>query len=119
MHSILKSKTGTVILSIALVSFLFVTGRLLAQKYQTDNQIKQLQAHADQIRGENQELSDLLKYLNSEQYQEKAAREQLNLKKDGEVVVALPQQQEQIASARVTTQESNVKKWYEYFFRNQ
>jgi cell division protein FtsB len=121
MKKFLQSKFATGLLTIALFAILFVTARLLTQKYRIDKQIQQLQARADQIRGENQQLSDLVAYLNTDQYKEKAAREQLNLKKDGEVVVALPgNDQEQIASAQTTNVEiSNPRKWYEYFFSHE
>lgn len=117
MQSFLKSKFATGVLAIAFVAALFVTLQSLTQKYRIDRQIKQLQTRADQIRGENQQLSELVAYLNTDQYKEKAAREQLNLKKEGEFVVGLPNQQEQVSSAEiVVTQKSNPEKWYNYFF---
>jgi cell division protein FtsB len=122
MKRFFESKFATGILAIALIAILFVTARLLTQKIRIDKQIKQLQARADAIRGQNQELSDLITYLNTDQYKEKAAREQLNLKKDGEVVVALPgNDSEQVASAQTTQVEqiSNPKKWYNYFFQHE
>lgn len=102
-----------------LCAVLFVTAKALVQKYAVDRQIAQLQSRADQIRGQNDQLSDLVKYLNTDQYREKAAREQLNLKKDGEFVVAIPQnQQEQVASASTEINLSNPQKWYNYFFKH-
>lgn len=121
MQKILGSKFGTVCLIMALTAMLFVMARALSQKYHIDKQISQLRARADQIRGQNQDLSDLVNYLQTDQYKEKAARQQLNLKKDGEMVVALPQTDEgEVSSAVVTAkQQSNAQKWYDYFFLNQ
>ncbi len=118
MLNFLKTKIGTVVLSLALVGVGFLTLNSLLAKYRIDKQIRQLQARADQVQGQNQSLSDLVNYLNTDQYKEKVAREQLNLKKDGEYVVALPQnQQEQVAAASTETQKSNTEKWFNYFFK--
>jgi cell division protein FtsB len=118
MKSFLRSKFATLVMLAVLGVVVFVTGKLLWQKYLVDEQIRSLQVRADQIRGQNSQLSDLVKYLNTPQYQEKQAREQLNLKKEGEVVVALPpSQQEQVASAGIVVRKSNPQKWYDYFFR--
>lgn len=118
VQKFLRSKIGTVVLSGVLAVVLFVTARLLVEKYQVDKQVRDLQARADKIRGENQQLSDLVGYLNTTQFQEKEAREKLNLKKDGEFVVALPpNQQNQPAPAPVPVL-SNPQKWYNYFFNH-
>lgn len=117
MNKFFRSQIGTIVLSVGLVAMLFVAARTYTQKYQVDKQIKQLQGRADQIRGENQNLSDLVNYLQTDQYKEKAAREQLNLKKDGETVVALPRTNTgEVSSAVTTSNQSNPKKWYYYFF---
>jgi cell division protein FtsB len=120
MLTFLRTKIGTTVLLGLFFVVAFVTARQITQKYQIDKQIRQLQARADKISGQNQKLSDLVNYLGTDQYKEKAAREQLNLKKDGEFVVALPQnQQEQVSSAETAVQLSNPQKWYNYFFAKQ
>jgi cell division protein FtsB len=113
----LKSKIATVILACLLAVVSFTTVRLLAQKYQFDKQVADLQARADRIKGDNQQLSDLVKYLNTPQYQEKAAREKLDLKKDGEVVVGLPKDQTETTTTQTQDTRSNPKKWFDYFFK--
>ncbi len=117
MKDFLKSKMATIVLSGLLLVVLFVTARLLSEKYQVDKQISELQARADRIRGENQQLSDLVKYLNTPQYQEKEAREKLNLKKDGEYVVGLPKDQPDDQTQTAEAQQSNPRKWFDYFFK--
>ena len=117
MKEFLKSRLGTVVLSGILLMVLFVTARVLAQKYQIDKQIKQLESRADQIKGENGQLSDLINYLSTPQFQEKQAREKLNLKKDGEIVVGLPVNQQDQETPPAVAQISNSKKWYYYFFK--
>src|SRR4051812_12789751 len=103
MSEFLKTRFASGLLALGLIGLAFLAGRTLVQKYRVDQQIKQLSDRANDIQGQNQQLSDLVKYLNTDQYREKAAREQLNLKKDGEVVVALPQNQPPDVSAATTT----------------
>ena len=117
MKNFFQSKLGTLVLMGLFVSVVFAGAKALSQKYQTDKQVRQLQARTDQIKSDNSQLSDLVNYLGTTQYQEKAAREQLNLKKPGEVVVGLPQDQPVVAAAATTVQISNSKKWYDYFFK--
>ena len=119
MKGFLKSRVVTVLLMGLLVVVGFVTARLLSQKYQIDKQIAELQDRADRIKGENQQLSDLVKYLNTPQYQEKEAREKLNLKKDGEFVVGLPQGEVAGESQTIVVNKTNPQKWFDYFFSNQ
>ena len=121
MQKFLRSKLGTLVLVVALGGAGVLAARAILQKYTVDKQIAQLQARAQSISNDNQQLSDLVKYLNTDQYRQKAAREQLNLKKDGEYVVALPPDgTDQVASAATTAQTnlSNPQKWYHYFFNN-
>ncbi|HEX5429730.1 MAG TPA: septum formation initiator family protein [Patescibacteria group bacterium] len=115
----LKSKFGTVALAGASILILFVTVRLLAEKYHVDKQIRQLTARAEDISSQNQQLSDLVNYLNTDEYRDKAAREQLGLKKDGEVVVALPQQStEQSQDQPPQAPASHPQEWFDYFFKH-
>src|SRR6185312_6289436 len=51
-----------------------------------DKEIDRLSKQADQIAKNNQDLQSMIAYLNTDSYKEKTAREQLNLKKDGETV---------------------------------
>lgn len=121
MIALLKSKFGTIVLCLALGGAGFLAARAIIQKYTVDRQIAQMQARAASISNDNQQLSDLVKYLNTDQYRQKAAREQLNLKKDGEYVVALPPDTQESASGATTTTGGtlgNPQKWYRYFFSN-
>ena len=83
---------------------------------------KEKQKLAQQAQGleqKNKELSDSLLYLNSSGFKERVARQQLNLKKQGEVVYNFGQN-----TGGVNTQETdqgvnksgNFQKWLEYFF---
>lgn len=68
------------------------------------------------------ELSEFLKYLDSESYAEKKARTELGLKKQGEKVVVIPKiVQEGDETAKMGSdiqlqKEHNIIKWWKYFF---
>lgn len=97
---------------------MLVSARLIIQKQEVDKEIAQLQAKADKINSQNQELSELIKYLNTPEYTDRQAREKLNLKKEGEHVVVLPKDSENdgtVAGANLDSR-PNYKKWYDYFF---
>jgi cell division protein FtsB len=118
MKQFLQSRFATLLLLAGLGLVGFMTVKIFLQKMQVDKQIAKLQARADDIKGQNEQLSDLVNYLNTPQYQEKAAREQLNLQKPGEHVVALPQTSDATVASAVTSEPSasNTQKWYDYFF---
>src|SRR5690348_12989443 len=86
----IKTRFATWVLTGALVLVCFIAVKILIQKHQIDSQIAKLQAQADKIKQDNDKISSLINYFNTQEYTEKQARQQLNLKKDGEDVVALP-----------------------------
>ena len=118
-HSFLKSKFATWLLGVVLLLIMIFTAKVLIEKYRIDKEISKLQAQIEKIKKNNEQLTSLVKYYNSPSYQEQQAREKLNLKKDGESVVALPQQDTRDASQQVQDQkQSNFKQWFDYFFQS-
>ncbi len=118
-HAFLKSKFATWLLGVVLLLIMIFTAKVLIEKYRIDKEISKLQAQIEKIKKNNEQLTSLVKYYNSPSYQEQQAREKLNLKKDGESVVALPQQDTRDASQQVQDQkQSNFKQWFDYFFQS-
>lgn len=112
-----KSKFSTYILSAVLLVVMVLAAKILIQKYRVESEISQLQSEIEKVRKNNDQLTSLIKYFGTSEYQEKAAREKLSLKKEGEIVVGLPQQEEtNINDQNQLAKVSNVKKWYNYFF---
>lgn len=68
-------------------------------------------------RKKNNELSQTLSYLNSPDFKEKLAREQLNLKKNGEVVYSFSEKNSQQRPADNGQEQDrpNYQKWIFYF----
>lgn len=118
-RSFLKSRIVTWLLTAVFVFVLIGFVRVYLQKRQIDQEIAKLQDQTNKIKKDNEQLSYLIKYYNTPQYQEKQAREKLNLKKDGEVVVGLPDSTETASQDQTTTslsKSSNAKAWFNYFF---
>ena len=114
----LESKKATILFSIALIFVMVFAAKILYQKYQIDREIANLQKQADKIKQDNNQLSYLIQYFSTEQYQEKEAREKLNLQKEGEHVVVLPNGSNMDESnAQINQNQSNIKKWFDYFFK--
>jgi cell division protein FtsB len=118
IQDFLKTKSATVILSGVLIFVMVITAKILVQKRIVDREISKLQNQMENIRKDNEKLSSLVQYLNTPEYQEKEAREKLNLRKEGEYVVVLPQG-EVGGTDSVQSANSKIPKyklWYNYFF---
>lgn len=112
-----KSRVASWVMSIALLFVMVFAAKILIQKYKVDKEIAKLEDQAQKIKKDNEQLSSLVQYFNTPEYQEKAARERLNLQKNGEIVVGLPSISETVAGAQTTAgNSSNYKKWFDYFF---
>jgi cell division protein FtsB len=117
IQSLLKSRFASVVLVVAFAIVAFVTVELYWQKREVDSEISRLQQQADVLNKDNQQLSELIKYLDTPEYKEKEAREKLNLKREGEEVVVLPETDESGSVAGASSgSESNPQKWFSYFF---
>ncbi len=81
-------------------------------------EIKSLQEQQRTLQGANKELEDSLAFLDTQNYQEKFARQQLNLKEDGEIVVNFETPQVAEAPPTPAATETNAHKWWRYFFIN-
>lgn len=106
-----------------LVAFL-ITGGLEYNQYskrrQIDSEIEALKQQENELIGSNQQLEQSISFLSSPEYQDKLARLQLNLKKEGELVVNFTNKQsDQIEQQNDNhSAKSNLIKWWEYIFIN-
>ena len=93
--------------------------RTYSQKRVIENEISGVQNEIAQFEKDNQDLKEMLSYLQSDQSLEAQARMNLNLKKPGETVVVIENQEDVKNSDNVENHEeetSNFKKWFNYFF---
>ena len=92
------------------------TGLNLVRLIQTGEQLKEAQLVLDKARVVNEELKIKLNVVQSQEYQEKEARERLGYGKPGEVVVVLPAQALSSKSENLNSkQEPNWKKWWRLY----
>jgi cell division protein DivIC len=107
---------------IALIIVLLGISALEFSQWRKRRQIAVEIAHITQQQAEyqqkNKDLQDSLSLLNTQSYKEKIAREQLNLKKDGEIVVNFSTATQPSGGGTVAAAQSNPQKWWHYFFPN-
>ena len=115
----LTSKLAIVLLLLMLV-FL---GNLKFQQWKNQKKIEaekqNLEKQASDLQRKNNELAQSLEYINSPNFKERVARQQLNLKKEGEAVYSFIQIDSAPSSpAGPEKTSTNAAKWWNYFFAN-
>lgn len=114
-------KTLLILVLLGLISGAgFYLYRVTAQKYQVQLEINRLKAQVASLEKSNRDLSKLLEMLKDDSFLEKQARAQLNLKKQGEEVVIITKekkaQKTQTASKQSPPTQTNLWKWWQFFF---
>ena len=110
----------TIALLVIMLAFL---GQLKFKQWQNQNRIEKeklsLQKQADELQKKNQELTQSLEYLNSSDFKERVAREQLALKKEGEQVYSFSfRPKTESVKSQAENKQGNMEKWWTYFFKN-
>lgn len=112
-------------LAIPLLAYLsFTTARKALEVYQLNQQASVIRQEVAQLRDRNAELRRQMEYLQSPEYVERAAREQLNLVRPGDIplVVVSPAGKEPSAEAASAPSQAwpetipNWQRWWNYFF---
>ena len=127
-----KLFTSRAFLFLLLLAFIWLSLVLVKAFYkrrQMDQEIGALKAEIDKMDKKGQELNQLLTYFNSQAYLEKEAKDKLNLKKEGESVVIVPDMPDEQSAAveqgasRQSSQvsaainDNNLVKWWKFFFK--
>lgn len=112
----MKSKFFLYCASVVLLLLLFYLGREFYQKYQIQKQIRFLEDQVSLLDSQNKDVEELLKFLKSPEYKERQARSLLSMQKPGEVAVVLPQNPDLEIPDQVLVEQSNFRKWWNYFF---
>jgi len=101
-----------------LVIVIFPLARTYSQRRLIEKEINDVKKQISNFENENQDLQELITYLQSNQSLEEQARRNLNLKKPGEqvVVIEAPSLQAVAVEATSTNNKSNLVKWWYYFF---
>lgn len=96
-----------------------------SKKREVQKEIDKLKAEAERIERENFDLAGKISYLESHDYQEKEAKDKLNLQnKEEQVVIIKPGtekepvvEEEKFPEKKLVVRVSNVQKWWDYFFK--
>lgn len=114
------SKLVIGLLIIALIGVGYMEFSQYRRRAAVQHEINNLSAQARELEGKNKDIAESLQLLNDPIYREKMAREQLNVKKEGEIVVNFPAQiNPTTQSAAENPGETNPQKWWRYFFYHQ
>lgn len=107
---------------------MFYIGYKLFQETYKQNQINveiaSLQQEVEKLNQDNQNLNELISYLQTDEFKEKEAREKLNLIKDGEHLVLVKEKEvamdapkaESQREAQVVVKRPNYYWWWHYYF---
>jgi cell division protein FtsB len=116
---LLSSKISIFLLILLLIFGLRVEWKQWQERSSIQKEIDALIAQQNAIEQKNKSLEESLKILNTENYKERIARQQLNMKKDGELVVNFPESlpaPEDSTAGTVANSTPNWELWWNYFF---
>ena len=102
-----------------LLLIVFPLAKTYAQKRMVENEINGVKKEISDFEKTNQELKNMITYLQSDQSLEEQARLNLNLKKPGEKVIVIEEPKistTTIDTNNATDSEGNFTKWWHYFF---
>lgn len=114
-----KNNLITIIfLVIGVVIIINLTGRIW-QLWHQDNPLKEAEKRLEKLKEENAELKQKKAYMNSEKFIEEQARDKLNLAKENEAIVILPEEILKLKTEENQEKEekelANWQKWLEVF----
>ena len=113
----ISSRLAIITLIVLLIFLADLKYKQWKNQQEIEKQKSNLLAQADTLQKKNNELNQSLQYLNSPSFKERVAREQLNLKKDGEVVYSFGDAPDQtMEKSKQETKIPNPQKWWDYFF---
>jgi cell division protein FtsB len=134
IKKILSSKIFLFFLLLAVIWVGLVSIKAYYKKSQLDQEVTSLKSEIGKLDQQDQDLSQLIKYFNNQNYLEKEAKDKLNLKKSDENVVMVPEGQlneeadasQELSSTKTNgilnnsqsarDAENNLVKWWKYLF---
>ncbi len=114
-----KTLISSKIVILLLLVFLGLMGDLKYKQWKSqkaiENEKQSLTSQIDNLEKKNSDLSASLEYLSSGNFKERAARDQLNLKRNGELVYNFTDGSDQGRAEQNARSKSNLQKWWDYF----
>jgi cell division protein FtsB len=109
-----------------IVMFSVGISKRMVRQHQLNRETESLKHEIEKLERSNQELNELLSYLNSDNFLEDEARTKLGLKKEGEEIIIIndkykTKELDKNTSGRIyqpstSAPKSNPEKWWDYFF---
>lgn len=127
-NSTFRNVVYALVAILLLAVLLYITYRVSNQVYrqnQINLEISNLQSNISRLNQENQDLNELIAYLQTDDFKEKEAKDKLNLIKEGEKLVLVKEKESQLvnigqsvdeSSAEVVVNHENYYWWWYYFF---
>jgi len=93
---------------------------------QIESEINNLRTEAEKLSQNNREMSEKISYFETSEFQERVAKEKLNLQKEDESVAVIKSspvlrnkqsEKEITATKEFMVQKPNWEKWWDYFFK--
>lgn len=113
---------------IGIAGALFISSNAFKEAYRSrtiEKEVERLKKEAEKVQNENKQLADRIAYFETPEFQERVAKEKLNLQKNDETVVvvkeAAQQEEQKNENDFVVADENdsipNYIKWWNFFFK--
>ena len=119
-----KLLNSRIFLSVMVLVIIFIGYSIFKEKKEqraVRQNINSLEVEIAGLENKSLELAEMIKYLRSDEFVEREAREKLGMQKQGEKVVIVPENEQFIAKVagdnNIQTKD-NWRLWIEYFFGN-
>jgi len=118
-QKIVPKKAVSLIIIIIGIGLIVTLSRDIFRLLKADDRIRQAQLEVERLSQRNLDLEELKEYYQSEEFIEEHARNKLNLAREGETIVILPPNVEELVGfqeEKETPQIPTWKKWWQLFF---
>lgn len=117
---LLFSKFFLIFCFVIFLAVLFYLAEGTIKSNRVNSEINDLQGEIGHLEKQNQDLSQLIDYLKSDTFIEQEAKLKMGLKKPGENLVVMPQNENPEAqnTSLLEANKTNPSKWWSYFFKS-
>ncbi len=118
-QKIVPKKVISLIIIVLGVGLIVTLSRDILHLLGADDRIHQAQLKVEELAQENLKLKELKEYYQSEEFIEEHARNKLNLAREGETIVILPPNVEELVGFKEEKKPPQIptwKKWWQLFF---
>ena len=112
-----------IVLFVIVGYMIFIFSRSVWESFEINRQVASLESEMDELDARFDYQKNLISYYGTKSFLEKEARSKLGLKKEGELVLALPRldQEDERSNLEIERLEEekppNIEKWWHFFFK--